>query len=133
MPETLPTFVYHPDPLATGSVVPSSDACECCGRARGYEYTGPSYATIELAAICPWCIADGSVHAKFGAEFTDRESIGNWRAQGPVPAEVVDIIATRTPGFSGWQQERWWVCCNDGAAFLGSAGQKELQAHGAEA
>lgn len=133
MPEKLPTFVYHPDPLATGSIKPSGDTCECCGQARGYEYTGPAYGKHDLEVICPWCIADGSAHAKFSAEFTDRDGVGEYGSQGTVPDEVADTIAYRTPGFSGWQQERWWVCCNDAAAFLGPAGKKELQSYGEDA
>ena len=46
-----------------------------------------------------------------------------------VPAEVIETIATRTPGFSGWQQEHWLYHCNDGAAFLGRAGCEELEPH----
>lgn len=133
MPETLPTFVYHPDPLATGSIKPSGDACECCGQARGYEYTGPAYSVQELEVICPWCIADGSAHAKFSVEFTDRDGVGDSGCWGTVPDEVADTIAARTPGFTGWQQERWWVCCKDAAVFLGPAGKKELDFLGGEA
>jgi uncharacterized protein CbrC (UPF0167 family) len=41
----------------------------------------------------------------------------------------MEIIAERTPGFSGWQQEHWLYHCNDGAAFLGRAGSEELEPH----
>jgi hypothetical protein len=34
----LPTFKYHPEPVATGSVVLSQNECECCGKVREYIY-----------------------------------------------------------------------------------------------
>ena len=133
MTEALPTFRYHPDPLATGSIVASDAACRVCGRARGHVYTGPVHADDDLDdAVCPWCIADGSAHAQLGAEFTDADAIGGgiWPA---APASVVDEVAHRTPGFSGWQQERWAVCCGDAAAYLGTAGREEILARYADA
>lgn len=36
-------------------------------------------------------------------------------------------VAYRTPGFSGWQQERWLVHCDDACAFLGPAGRQEKE------
>src|SRR4051794_16064897 len=69
---SLPTFKYHPDPIATGSVEPSDTQCDCCGKQRGYIYVGPVFSVEGLYEyICPWCIADGSAHTKFDAEFTD--------------------------------------------------------------
>jgi uncharacterized protein CbrC (UPF0167 family) len=32
-----------------------------------------------------------------------------------VPREIVTQLLTRTPGFSGWQQERWLDHCADPA------------------
>lgn len=122
----LPHFKYHPDPLGTGSVEASSAACRCCGEARGYIYTGPVYAEEELGdAICPWCIADGSAAERFGAEFTDLAGVGSglWDA---VPDAVADEVCRRTPGFTGWQQERWWTHCGDAGEFLGRAGYNDL-------
>lgn len=46
-----------------------------------------------------------------------------------VPLSVVEEITRRTPGFAGWQQEAWLYHCGDGAAFLGSAGYRELEAY----
>ncbi|MDN7881225.1 CbrC family protein [Burkholderia aenigmatica] len=130
---SLPAFRYHPDPLATGSVIRSDARCVCCGAARGYVYAGPVYAVDEYEqCICPWCIADGSAHARLDAAFTDNYGIGGgeWDA---VPDAVVDEIACRTPGFQGWQQERWWTHCGDGAQFIGRAGAAELTALGLQA
>jgi uncharacterized protein CbrC (UPF0167 family) len=123
----LPKFKYHPDPLATESIIKSDNVCCCCGKARGYIYTGPVYATEEYEeCICPWCIADGSVHDKLDASFSDEEGIGGGGAWDEVPNDVVEEIAHRTPGFCGWQQEQWWTHCGDAAEFLGRAGRKEL-------
>jgi len=38
----LPTFRYHPDPLASGSIAASDAACACCNQHRGFIYTGPT-------------------------------------------------------------------------------------------
>ena len=74
---TLPEFVYHPDPLNTGSIEPSDEACIVCGQVRGYIYVGPVYAREDLSeAVCPWCISDGSANGKYGATFTDEAGIG---------------------------------------------------------
>jgi uncharacterized protein CbrC (UPF0167 family) len=106
----LPTFKYHPDLIATGSIVVSYSECCCCGMARGYIYIGPVYA-IEKYNVCigPWCIADGSAHKKLQATFTDEAGIGGYGEWEDVPVEVIVEVAYNTPGFIGWQQERWWA------------------------
>ncbi|HEX6533435.1 MAG TPA: CbrC family protein [Gemmatimonadaceae bacterium] len=125
---TLPRFTYHPDPLATGSVVASDAMCTACGRARGYVYAGVPYAREEIeGAICPWCIADGTAASRLGAEFVDAAGIGDYGRWDAVPAEVVEEVSRRTPGFTGWQQERWWTHCGDAAEYLGRAGRRELE------
>jgi|ERR1700752_46143 len=131
---SLPNFKYHPDPIATGSVEASDVKCVCCDKVRGFIYRGLPYAEDELEdCICPWCIADGSAHDKYDAEFTDSEGVGGYGYWGPVSQEAIEEIAFRTPGFCGWQQERWFTHCNDAGAFLGRAGRKELEQIGAEA
>lgn len=40
---------------------------------------------------------------------------------------------TRTPGFSGWQQEMWLAHCDDAAVFLGRVGESELRERGPDA
>jgi len=130
----LPRFVYHPDPVATGSVVASDAVCRACGQARGYIYIGPVYADEDLDdAICPWCIADGTAQARFDATFTDIAGIGGYGDWEAVPDAVLNAVAYRTPGFSGWQQERWFTHCGDAAALVAIAGRKELDAFGPEA
>lgn len=134
MQEALPTFRYHPDPIATGSTEASGTECVVCKRERGYIYTGPVYSEEELGdLICPWCIADGTAHELFDAEFTDMASIGGGDQWEEVPEAVAEEVAYRTPGFSGWQQERWFTHCADAAAFLGVVGHEELEEIGAEA
>jgi uncharacterized protein len=128
----LPRFRYHPDPLATGSVIASSTQCRCCGEAKGFIYTGPVYAEEELEqVICPWCIANGKAAERFDATFVDSAGIGD--GESTVSPKVEEVISCRTPGFSGWQQERWLVCCDDGAAFLGPMGRAELDNLGPQA
>ncbi|WP_203980855.1 CbrC family protein [Planotetraspora silvatica] len=120
----LPTFDYHPDPLATGSVTASGSACVACGEARGYTYTGPIYCMEPLGGRpCPWCIADGSFAARYDAEFADLYDVPSI-----VPSETIEILSRRTPGFSSWQGDRWLFHCGDGAAFLGTVGAQELAA-----
>ena len=130
----LPSFTYHPDPLTTGSVKPADTLCRCCGKARGYIYTGPVYAVDDLQdCICPWCIADGAAAQRFAATFTDEDGIGGYGTWDSVAVEIVREIATRTPGFIGWQQEQWWTHCSDGGAFVGAMGRAELKAMGEQA
>ena len=121
---SIPEFRYHPDPIGSGSVVPSEASCACCGKARGYIYAGPVYAEDELAdAICPWCIADGSAHKKYDATFFDEESCDE-----DIPARTIRKICERTPGFATWQQGAWPACCGDATAFVMPVGSAEIRA-----
>lgn len=113
MTELLPEFPYHPDPVATGVVVPSDATCLCCERKRGHIYTGPVYAAEDLTGhLCPWCIADGSAAERFDAHFTGGTSLGD-----DVPLKVFAAVDSRTPGFEAWQEPQWFFHCGDGAAF----------------
>lgn len=58
---TLPTYLYHLDPVKTG-VFQASDhvCCSVCKQSVPYYYTGPFYTMMDYEFICPWCIADGS-------------------------------------------------------------------------
>ena len=130
----LPAFKYHPDPLATGSIEVSQHTCLACSRVRGFIYKGQTYAKEELIdAICPWCISDGTAHLKFDAEFVDPEGIGDYGTWESVANEIIEEVAFRTPGFTGWQQERWFTHCADAAEFLGPVGHAELCNYGGEA
>lgn len=131
--DQLPQFRFHPDPIHTGSIEALRDECVCCSRSRGYIYVGPVYAEEEYdSCICPWCIADGSAHARLAVSFHDETGIGGgeWDV---VPQSSIEEVAFRTPGFSGWQQERWWSHCGEAACFVGCAGHHELTAAGPQA
>lgn len=127
----LPNFKYHPFPLETKSIVASKDTCDCCKQSRGYIYRGPSYGE-DIETVCPWCIADGSAAEKFDLEFTPIDGVGDYGAWGQVTDTIADEVSRRTPGFFGWQQERWWIHCGDAAAFIGRAGHKEIEEFGAD-
>jgi len=129
----LPIFRYHPDPIATGSVIRSVEVCPVCEKSRGFAFDGVPYGRIELASVCPWCIADGSAHEKFGVEFCDPSGIGGYGQWENVPRDIVEEVAFRTPGFAGWQQERWFTHCGDAAEFLGPMGKTELEQVGSDA
>jgi uncharacterized protein len=123
----LPRFIYHPDPVASGSIVESKAECRGCLQRRGWNYTGAVYAKDDLdECLCPWCIADGSAHAMFGAEFIEPPAVGDYGAWDSVPESVIDEVCHRTPSFNGWQQERWYTHCYDAAEFIGPVGALEL-------
>jgi len=121
---TLPVFRYHPDPIASGSIVASANTCRVCGEARGYVYSIAPYSEADdlEEAICPWCIANGAAHDKFDAYFVD---------PAVFPDELVMTIAEevsyRTPGYAAWQSEVWPVCCADATAFIGPTGITEIR------
>lgn len=122
-------FRYHPDPVTTGSAISSESACDICGVARGFIYNGPIFGE-QPEALCLHCIASGRAAVTLGrpdgpAEFTD---VGVEVPEG-VPDQVLAEVAHRTPGFRGWQQERWLYHCHDAAAFLGPVGFPELERH----
>lgn len=118
MTDVLPTFRYHPDPLATGAIKQSVTVCACCGQSRGYIYVGPVYGVNDLSeSICPWCIADGQAAEKFDASFADAYPL----SQANVPEAVIAEVHLRTPGYVSWQQENWLSHCGDACEFHGDA------------
>lgn len=90
---SLPKFRYHPDPIASGSVVASEKKCECCQKTRGFIYNGPTYTekNLDEESLCPWCIADGSASQKFEATFVDAESF----VEGVSETSVKEITERR--------------------------------------
>lgn len=118
----LPAFLYHPDPVSTGSIQENHVlACPCCGLVTGWIYVTTPYGRGEQPCdLCPWCIADGSAARKFGSEFVSD-------MMGEVPAKVADEVNLRTPGFISWQGEQWLTHCGDAAVFLGPVGWEELK------
>jgi uncharacterized protein CbrC (UPF0167 family) len=67
------------------------------------------------------CIKDGSAAKKFNGEFQDPGSCDDVEKK-----EYLEELVTRTPGYSGWQQERWLSHCGDFCALKGYAGWKEV-------
>lgn len=120
----LPKFKYHPDPLGTGSIEASEEACECCGKETGYIYASILYAEEEVEFICPWCIADGSAAKKYEGTFIDDYPLIN----AGLCEEVISEVCERTPGYNSWQQEQWQSHCNDACEFHGDAEKEDLQA-----
>ncbi|MER7485882.1 CbrC family protein [Streptomyces sp. NPDC126497] len=120
----LPSFRYHPDPLATGAVRASDETCACCERATGWIYTAAFHTAHDVTGhFCPWCIADGSASERFAGEFTDSYGLDG------VSEEVLHEVTRRTPGFHAWQDPHWLVHCRDAAAFVGEVGHAGLAAH----
>src|SRR5262245_61615527 len=66
--EPLPSFRYHPDPVASRSIEPSDAVCEACNLARGWRYVGSVYGPQDVEHVCPWCIADGTAAELLDAE-----------------------------------------------------------------
>jgi uncharacterized protein len=126
----LPYFRYHPDPIATGSIIQSDEICDCCGEARGYIYTASFYsAVIDDEKLCPWCISSGEAAAKFDGSFNDGHPLRAARIHG----EIIREVCERTPGYVSWQQEEWQAHCNDACEFHGDAEKSELQTLHAQA
>ena len=121
----LPLFIYHPDPLSTGSIIVSDKRCVACQQERGFIYAASAYAEQDLdGKICPWCIADGSAAARFGATYSDDCSL----VRAGLPEAVIEEVTRRTPGYFSWQGEDWQTCCGDACTFLGDAGRDHLLA-----
>ena len=123
MSDSLPVFRYHPDPLATGSIVKSDATCECCQKPRGYIYASLPYGRRDVEFVCPWCIADGSANRRLGASFVDDAPL----LDAGVPVAVAEEVALRTPGYESWQQEEWMACCGDACEYHGDARLSDLQ------
>ena len=123
MTPALPHFRFHPDPLLSGAVEPSTEPCGVCGQARGFVYTGNCYVEDEFEAqLCPWCIADGSAHRKFGVTF-------NEVALAPgIDEAAADEIEERTPGLTCFNPIDWPTCCGAPMAYLEPAGHTEIVA-----
>lgn len=117
----LPSFKYHPDPLKSEVIIKAKTICPVCNQKREYVYIGPFYSVNEIEGICPWCIADGSAAKKYDGSFQDVES-----CEDVDKKEFIEELVYRTPGYCGWQQERWLSHCGDFCAFIGYVGWKEI-------
>ncbi len=119
----LPHFKYHPNPLKTGMVGPSTKTCECCRQARGYMYTGHVYSSQEVEFICPWCIADGSVALQMDGFLNDAAPL----AAAGLSDEIIAEVEFKTPGYECLQQDSWMVCCGDACEFHGDASSADIR------
>jgi uncharacterized protein CbrC (UPF0167 family) len=119
----LPLFLYHPDPVATGSVKQSAAKCVCCGEARGFIYCASVYGGSDIRdRLCPWCIANGKAAARYDCFFSVEDPL----VAAGLPRAVIIEVTRRTPGYNSWQQEEWQVCCDDACEFHGDATVVEL-------
>lgn len=108
----IPNFKYNPNALRLGIIKKEKTNCPVCGQTRDFVYAGPFYAVDEVEGICPWCIKDGLAAKKYDGEFQDSESY-----EPTDKEEYLIELTTRTPGYSGWQQERWLSHCGDFCAL----------------
>jgi uncharacterized protein len=132
--ETLPQFEFFPDPLREGVFELSDEVCAACGRAREWMYTGPIYGKGDNeAAVCPWCIADGTASRVLGSFFNDATVYASHGAPSLVPQEELDLVEQRTPGYTTWQGNQWLACCNRVCTYLGEADADDLRGRWAEA
>lgn len=124
----IPTFKYHPSPLATKAFEESKEGlvCDCCGEVTHIYYQTPFYSIDDVECLCPTCIANGNAATKFNGSFQDDLSI----EEGVDDLDKIDELIHRTPGYCGWQQEYWRVHCSDFCAYLGYVGASELKALG---
>lgn len=115
----LPSFRYHPDPVATGNVAPSTTTCRVCQQARGYVYLHDAIHAGRVdysEQICPWCIADGRAASALHVAFACRLDIDE-----SVPEAALEELSLRTPGYASFQGETWLAHCSDVCRFLGDA------------
>jgi uncharacterized protein len=124
MPQSLPFFKYHPNPIETENIVLSNEVCLCCNQKRGYIYKSSIYTAQDLeGSVCPWCIADGIAAEKFEADFSDDYPL----LRNNIPFEIVAEVTKRTPGFISWQQEVWLSHCGDACEFHGDLPKQEAK------
>jgi uncharacterized protein CbrC (UPF0167 family) len=127
--EPMPAFRYHPDPVATGAVVPRAGfECPVCGLPREHAYIGP-YSTPDFHfengdEVCAWCIADGSAAREWRASFVEPAYLSE-AAQAAMSAEALTELEHRTPSYLCLQQERWLDHHGEADAFHGSIGVDE--------
>jgi uncharacterized protein len=124
MPETLPTFKYHLDPIRNEVIVAGDGICICCGRARGYLYVGPAFTTNREVRdnVCPWCVADGSAAQKYDAYFVGSHPL----LSAGISRAIVDEVTEQTPGYFCWQSDNWQSHCNDACVYHGDATVEDI-------
>jgi len=118
-----PSFTYYEDPYSDGTIERSDVECSGCGERRGWISTCVAYGADvpKNASFCPWCIADGTAHAKFGASFNE---VGVDAAR-----EAQEEVTFRTPGLMTWQDWEWPTHCDDAGVYRGQPTGAELRAN----
>ena len=117
----LPQFKYHPDPIKSKVLAPSTGICTCCNLQREWEYVGPIYGLRRPKHLCPWCIASGAAASRFDVELGLREAL----EPGASPESQEELIC-RTPWYFIAQLEPWPVHCGDYCAVVGRPSWEEL-------
>ena len=119
----LPSFAYYEDPYSDGTIERSDVECAGCGQRRGWISTCVAYGADvpDDARFCPWCIADGTAHATFGAFFND--------VDGGTADDARDEVVSRTPGFVTWQDWGWPTHCGDVGVYRGQPTGQQLRAN----
>ncbi|RAS74433.1 CbrC family protein [Priestia endophytica] len=118
----LPVFRYNPNALELEFIEKEETLCPVCEKEREYTYTGHFYSVEDVEGICPWCIADGSAAKKYDGEFQDEGCCEDVEEE-----RLVEELIYRTPGYTGWQQERWLAHCGDFCAFIGYGRWPEIE------
>lgn len=131
MSEQPPSFTYQPLAYAPqlGIFEDSELECACCGRARGWIYSGSIYSIHDVVRVCPWCIADGSAHRRWDASFCQDIEDSSYQPnalQVVLAEEVVDQVLHRTPGYTSWQGAIWKTHCDDVCEFHGDISTDDL-------
>lgn len=119
--EPLPSFRYYRDPVADGALEPSGVLCAGCERRRGFIVTSTAHGrdVPEDAQFCPWCVADGTAHKRYGVTFNEVEAGAS--------AEATAEVCARTPGVLSWQDWDWPTHCDDVGVYLGEPTGAELR------
>ncbi len=117
----LPHFKYNPNAERLSIIKREKSTCPVCNRSRDYVYQGPFYCIDEVEGICPWCIKDGSAAKKYDGNFQDSAS-----CEPVSKPEYLNELITQTPGYSGWQQEKWLSHCGDFCALENYVGWAEI-------
>jgi len=119
--ETLPVFTYFPDPVGYGCIVNKASVCPCCEKPCNHMYIGPLTGKSTPDEVCPWCIADGSAAKQWSAMFNEVVNV-----PAGVPAEVVEEILGRTPGYWTWQGNAWLFSDRDAMLLLGAVDGSQI-------
>lgn len=125
--DELPTFRLFADPVREKSFEPTDQACELCGRARGWKYIVGTYGENDQPeCLCPWCIADGTAVGR-GYSFNDPTIVPALEGTPQLPPDDAAEVEGRTPGFVTWQGVRWQMCCGRACRYIGEATAEDLK------